>query len=52
MVFRPMWTFLRDYFLKGGFLDGSAGFVICRLSAVYTLVKYATLYNRTHEGSR
>ena len=43
VVLRPAWTFVRGYILKGGFLDGTTGFVICRLSATYTLVKYATL---------
>lgn len=48
LVFRPTWTFIRSYFLKAGFLDGSAGFTVCRLSSTYTLVKYATLYNLCH----
>ena len=51
IAFRPMWTFLRTYLLKGGFLDGAMGFTICRLSATYTLVKYATLFNLCHEAS-
>ncbi|MBP5677280.1 MAG: glycosyltransferase family 2 protein [Bacteroidales bacterium] len=45
IVFRPLWTFIRGYLLKGGILDGHTGFVICKLSATYTLVKYSTLYN-------
>lgn len=48
LVFRPTWTFIRSYILKGGFRDGSAGFTVCRLSSTYTLVKYATLYNLSH----
>ena len=49
--FRPLWTFLRVYIFKGGFRDGVAGFVVARLSATYTLVKYATLYRMTHEAA-
>lgn len=43
LVVKPLWTFLRGYIFKGGFLDGRAGFVVCRMAAFYTLVKYAIL---------
>ena len=43
IVFRPAWTFLSSYVLKLGFLDGGAGFVASRISAHYTLLKYARL---------
>ena len=46
IVLRPVWTFIRSYFIKGGLLDGWAGFTVCRLSAMYTFVKYAELYER------
>ncbi len=36
--------FLRDYFLKFGFLDGSSGFTICRLSAYASYLKYFKLH--------
>lgn len=49
VVFRPIWTFLRSYLFKGGILDGWAGFVVCRLSAIYTLTKYAELFRLCHE---
>ena len=35
--------FIRDYIIKLGFLDGSAGFTICRLSAYATYIKYKKL---------
>ncbi|MBQ0160925.1 MAG: glycosyltransferase family 2 protein [Bacteroidales bacterium] len=41
--FRPKWTFFRNYILKGGFLDGRPGYEICRVSALYTFLKYARL---------
>ena len=41
--FKPAWTFFRSYFLRLGFLDGHAGFNVCRLSATYTFLKYARL---------
>jgi len=35
--------FIRNYILKRGFLDGYYGFLICRISAFSTMVKYAKL---------
>ena len=43
VVLRPLWRFVRDYLLRGGFLDGSAGYTVCRMNAHYTFMKYATL---------
>ena len=40
---RPKWNFVRNYIFKGGFLDGHAGYTVCRMSAFYTFVKYALL---------
>ncbi len=45
---RPGWTFFRNYILKGGFLDGHVGYVICRMSAFYTFLKYAQLREGNH----
>jgi glycosyltransferase involved in cell wall biosynthesis len=39
----PVVKFIRDYFLKLGILDGSAGFTICRVSAYATFLKYKKL---------
>lgn len=43
LIIKPAFTFFRNYILKGGFLDGRAGFLVCRMSAFYTFVKYAKL---------
>lgn len=43
VILEPIWTFIRLYLLKGGFLDGHAGFLVCKLSAHYTMMKYAIL---------
>ena len=34
------WTFLRGFVLRGGFLDGRAGWTIARLNALGTYLKY------------
>ncbi len=44
LIFRPMWVFVRMYFVKLGFLDGIQGFILCVLSACYVFTKYAKLW--------
>ncbi len=43
LVLNPPFTFLKKYFFQLGFLDGYYGWVICRLSAYYTFLKYLKL---------
>lgn len=43
MISSPVVKFLRDYFVKLGFLDGMAGFTISRISAYATYLKYDKL---------
>jgi glycosyltransferase involved in cell wall biosynthesis len=43
LLFRPVWSFFRMYFLQLGFLDGRTGLTICVLSACHVFVKYAKL---------
>ncbi len=38
--FSPIWTFIKIYFLKRGFLDGWRGLVIAKVYAKYTFWKY------------
>lgn len=44
LVARPMWRFVRAYFLRLGFLDGVAGFIVCTLAGMYVFVKYSKLW--------
>ena len=43
--------FIRNYFIKLGFLDGVAGFTVCRMAAYETFLKYKKLneLNRTNK---
>lgn len=41
MLFKPPIKFLEMYLLKGGFLDGMAGFIIASTTAFYIFLKYA-----------
>lgn len=47
LVFRPFFDFVKHYIIKGGFLDGTPGFVFSMTHAYYTFLKYAILYERT-----
>ncbi|RYG05783.1 MAG: glycosyltransferase family 2 protein [Chitinophagaceae bacterium] len=44
IIFNPVWTFLQGYFIRMGFLDGVAGFIIAKISAQHTFLKYIKLY--------
>ncbi|MEP6717087.1 MAG: glycosyltransferase family 2 protein [Terriglobia bacterium] len=41
IAFDPAWTFVRTYLIQRGFLDGSQGFAIAWMAALYTFLKYA-----------
>jgi glycosyltransferase involved in cell wall biosynthesis len=43
MLFSPVVKFIRNYFLKRGFLDGRAGWTICSITAWETYWKYKLL---------
>lgn len=43
LLIKPTAKFLRNYILKFGFLDGYYGFVICRIAAYETFLKYKRL---------
>ncbi len=42
--FFPKWKFFRDFILKLGFLDGFYGYVVCKISAYATFLKYLKLW--------
>jgi glycosyltransferase involved in cell wall biosynthesis len=58
IVLGPMWKFLYNYVLRGGFLDGYLGYVVCKNIAYTGFIKYVKikLYteysNLPQEGSR
>jgi len=43
IILHPLWRFLRDYFLKLGFIDGFYGFTVSINSAHETFLKYIKL---------
>jgi hypothetical protein len=46
-----MTTFLQNYILKGGFLDGFAGFCIARFAAHHAFLKYLLLWELQNQSS-
>jgi hypothetical protein len=42
-----LWDFVKHYFLKVGFIDGWAGFVIAFSHCEYTFYRYARRYEET-----
>ncbi len=46
MFINPVWRFVNWYFLRGGFLEGTAGLYASMSSAFYVFLKYAKLYER------
>lgn len=49
LVFSPIFKFLRNYLFRLGFLDGEAGYTICRISALETYWKYRNLRALTRQ---
>ncbi len=41
LLFEPIWTFIRTYVIKCGFLDGVEGLAIAYMAAIYNFLKYA-----------
>lgn len=50
ILFSPVSRFIQGYFLRGGFLDGKAGFTIARISARAKRMKYTELARLNREA--
>jgi glycosyltransferase involved in cell wall biosynthesis len=48
ILVRPLLNFLKLYFWQAGFLDGTAGLIVCLSSMNSTFLKYAKLWEITH----
>ena len=49
LMFHPKLAFLRNYILKGGFRDGTAGLVISLVNSYYVFLKFAKLWELQHD---
>ena len=43
ILLKSNWKFIRDYFFKAGFLDGYYGYIVCKINAMTTFLKYLKL---------
>lgn len=50
VVFSPAFKFIRNYLFRMGFLDGRAGWTICRIAALETYWKYRNLIRLEKAG--
>lgn len=46
LILRPIFTFIKMYIIRLGFLDGIQGFILSVFSASYVFTKYAKLWER------
>jgi hypothetical protein len=46
-VFRAPFMFFKSFVMRGGWMDGIHGFILCVVSSAYVFVKYAKLWERT-----
>lgn len=52
LLFRPWLAFIKFYFLKRGFMDGTFGLLIAQKAAVSTQLKYAALWSIQNRADR
>jgi glycosyltransferase involved in cell wall biosynthesis len=45
---RPLFTFVKMFFLKLGFMDGMYGLILALLYSYYTFLKYSKVYENKH----
>ncbi len=50
-LFSPLFSFIKYYIFKGGFLDGSYGWTIAFSTAKYTYLKYSFLRKMYHQAA-
>lgn len=52
MFFRAPWKFVRMYWVRKGWKDGFAGFILAVVAAFYVFLKYAVLWERRNLRKR
>ena len=52
VTLHPLGAFIRNYLLRRGFTDGTAGFIISAMNAYYVFLKFAKLWALDHPTAR
>ncbi len=47
---KTTWKFMHDYLFQLGFLDGYYGYIVCKISAFATFMKYSKLHEMTKKA--
>jgi len=50
LIARPLYKFIKVYFIKRGFQDGLPGLILAVSNAFYIFVKYVKLWEKTHRN--
>ena len=50
LLWRPLLRFIKSYIVKGGFLDGKAGFINARMDAFYQFVLISKILEKKYES--
>ena len=50
LVLEPPLTFLQKFFLQGGFLDGTRGFLVSAMTSFYYFLRYAKAWEAFNEA--
>jgi glycosyltransferase involved in cell wall biosynthesis len=51
LIIRPIVIFIKMYFIKFGFLDGTQGFILAVFSSAYVFTKYSKFWELTRKGN-
>jgi glycosyltransferase involved in cell wall biosynthesis len=47
LLLNPLWSFIKNFIINRGFLDGKRGFIASVYMSFYTFMKYAFLYEKS-----
>ena len=48
-VIKPIFRFFRDFILRGGFLDGKTGYIVCKLSSMGVFMRYVKIQEKLNQ---
>jgi len=52
IIIRPLYMFIKMYFIRRGIMDGTHGFILAMLSSAYVFTKYAKLWEIKVKGKK
>ena len=49
LILKPAFRFFRDFILRGGFLDGKTGYIVCKLSSMGVFMRYVKIQEKLNQ---